>query len=74
MNSAQLADVEEITPMRRFKVQGEIVTHDDQGDHLWCSRCESYDNCPHTALVRLCGILTNTLSVPNNKPRLALER
>lgn len=68
MNSAQLARVKEITPVRTFKVQNDdgeksiVDWTSDGADTLFCHRHKTWDDCTCTARVRLCGILTNTVA------------
>ena len=68
VSSMELARVQEISAMRRFHVLNDneetpaIVTFYSEADDLWCSRCEAFDNCCHTARVRLCGCLTDSVT------------
>jgi hypothetical protein len=67
MNSAEIARVREMTPVRTFIVENDngetsIVDWSSRGgDTLFCHRHLTYDDCTCTARVRLCGILTNTV-------------
>lgn len=83
MNSAQLARVREVTPVRTFTVvnddgqQSVVDWNDDGSDTLFCHRHKTWDDCTCTARVRLCGILTNTVVQvrrADRKPSLSLAR
>jgi hypothetical protein len=66
--SAMLARVEEISPVRVFTAQNDdddtpaTVEYRSGSDSLFCLGCNEFDNCTHTARIRLCGILSNAIS------------
>jgi hypothetical protein len=68
VDSAELARVEEYTPLRHFKVRNDDevtparIVFNVAHDSLYCDSCKSSDNCTHTSRVRLCGILTHTVT------------
>lgn len=67
VNSAELARVREVTPMRHFRARNDDedtearLVYNVQRDSIYCDRCEKSDDCTHTARVRLCGILTGSI-------------
>jgi hypothetical protein len=67
MSSAEFARVEEVTPVRIFRVTNEdgslsIVSHVAERDALHCSKHKDPDGCSCTTRVKLCGILTHTVT------------
>ncbi len=66
--SAELARVEEVTPLRHFRVKNDdeetpaTVVYNNRHDSLYCARCNTSNDCTHTARVRLCGILTHSVT------------
>lgn len=73
VNSMELARVEEITKegdsRRRFSVRNDdektpsTVFYATEYDTLYCVRCNSTDDCTHTARVRLCGVLSDSVKL-----------
>ena len=67
VDSATLARVREVTPLRYFKAQNDdeekeaTIVFNIEKDSLFCAVCERSDDCTHTARVRLCGILTGSI-------------
>lgn len=67
MSSAEFARVEETTPVRIFRVGNEdgslsIVSYVADRDALHCNTHRDSDGCSCTTRVRLCGILTHTVT------------
>lgn len=73
MDSAEFARVKEITKegdaRRTFEVMNDdektpaFVSYATEYDMLYCARHNTTDDCTHTARVRLCGILTQTVTL-----------
>lgn len=73
VNSMELAHVTEVTKdddsRRRFEVLNDdertpaTVFYATEYDTLYCVRCNSTDDCTHTARVRLCGVLSDSVKL-----------
>lgn len=74
VNSMELAHVTELTKegesRRRFGVLNDNETgrpadvfYATEYDTLYCSRCNATDDCTHTARVRLCGVLSDSVKL-----------
>lgn len=70
LTSAEMARVEEdnsTIPDRMFRVQATdgtvaLVGYHFDADDLYCFHDKKMNDCEHTARVRLCGILTNSVT------------
>ena len=68
MDSAELAGVREVTTTRTFVVEGEqnggraVVEYNVDRDELFCTMHKRKNDCTCSGLIRMCGILTHTVS------------
>jgi hypothetical protein len=67
MSSAEFAQVEEVTAVRVFRVTNEdgslsAVSYVTDRDELYCAKHKDEGGCSCTTRVRLCGILTHTVT------------
>lgn len=72
VNSAELARCKEVTEngasRRRFEVTNDnektpaILQYASDYDKIYCSRCNVSDDCTHSFRLRMCGILTDTVT------------
>ncbi len=79
MSSAEIARVVEIPQPRNFDVGEEgfavRVVWNHSSDELYCDACHDWDNCEHTSRVRLCGIITHTVTADVlTRPKLEIQK
>ncbi len=82
MSSAEIARVEELPMPRKFRVGSDrpefdnaIVEYDPEDDTLFCEEHGDFDNCTCTSRVRLCGIITHTVTKDVlTRPKLEIEK